>query len=220
MQTYKIHIIRHGLTRANTDGLYCGRTDVPLCTKGRQELCDILGEYCYPCPDIVYTSPLLRARETVEILFPECEVAVRESLTEADFGPFDGRALEELKTDPDFQKWVTPGSGYLPAGVEPPGDFVTRCSVGFADIVTELMRNGMHTCAIVTHSGVIASILASLAYPKRAPHEWTCDSGFGYTVLADPSLFLRDPVVEVVGYVPLPADEQDLTHEVDEDLIY
>ena len=29
MKTYKIHLIRHGITEANQDGRYIGRTDLP-----------------------------------------------------------------------------------------------------------------------------------------------------------------------------------------------
>ncbi len=32
MKTYKLHLIRHGLTQGNLDGLYVGGgTDMPLC---------------------------------------------------------------------------------------------------------------------------------------------------------------------------------------------
>ena len=34
MQTYKICLIRHGTTRANEEGLYIGRTDLPLSPRG------------------------------------------------------------------------------------------------------------------------------------------------------------------------------------------
>ena len=32
MKTYQLHILRHGLTQGNLDGLYIGHTDVPLCS--------------------------------------------------------------------------------------------------------------------------------------------------------------------------------------------
>ena len=39
MKTYKIHLIRHGLTDANLDGRYIGsKSDVPLSASGVDEL--------------------------------------------------------------------------------------------------------------------------------------------------------------------------------------
>ena len=34
MKTYKIHLLRHGITEANADGRYIGRTDLPLSPEG------------------------------------------------------------------------------------------------------------------------------------------------------------------------------------------
>mgnify|MGYP000755091817 FL=1 len=68
MLTYKIHLLRHGLTRANLEGRYIGRTDLPLCPEGRAQL-EKLRDTCeYPWAERVYTSPLLRARQTAELL--------------------------------------------------------------------------------------------------------------------------------------------------------
>ena len=42
LKPFKLHLIRHGLTRGNLDGLYVGGgTDLPLCDEGRQDL-DVL----------------------------------------------------------------------------------------------------------------------------------------------------------------------------------
>ena len=34
MLTYKIHLFRHGITRANLEGRYVGLSDYPLCQEG------------------------------------------------------------------------------------------------------------------------------------------------------------------------------------------
>ena len=39
MKTFKLHLIRHGMTAGNLQGLYIGRgTDIPLCDEGRAQL--------------------------------------------------------------------------------------------------------------------------------------------------------------------------------------
>ncbi len=202
MKTYQIYLLRHGITQANLDGAYCGSTDLPLCPEGEKDLYDILAEYAYPCVDTVFTSPLLRARQTASILFPDCEAAPVEGLREASFGRFEGKTLDELKTDDEFNRWVAPGSKVCPQGVEDPQAFFRRCCEAFLSVCDELLRAGAHSAAVVTHAGVIGNVLAQFAYPKKPPYDWTCAAGCGFKLLLDPSLFLREPVVEVVDTVP------------------
>ena len=39
MKTFKLHLIRHGVTEGNLQGLYIGSgTDLPLCQEGRAQL--------------------------------------------------------------------------------------------------------------------------------------------------------------------------------------
>ena len=55
MKTFKLHLIRHGLTSGNLQGLYIGSgTDIPLCDEGRAQLAELKErfEYC-----LLYTSP-------------------------------------------------------------------------------------------------------------------------------------------------------------------
>lgn len=203
MKTYKIHLIRNGMTKANTEGLYCGVTDVPLSDEGERELYSILEEYSYPYVDRVYVSPLCRARDTASVLYPENDQIIVQNLKDADFGVFENRSLDELKTDKEFQRFIAPKSNYVPKSVEPPKDFFERCASAFTEIVDEMLRDGIHTAAIVTHAAVIGNILSALAYPKAAPYDWQCDCGFGYTVLIDPSLYMREPVAEVTAAIPV-----------------
>ena len=43
MKTYKIHLIRHGLSEGTEEGLYIGHTDVSLTLAGKKQLQDMLG---------------------------------------------------------------------------------------------------------------------------------------------------------------------------------
>ena len=71
MKTFKLHLIRHGITAGNLQGLYIGSgTDIPLCDEGRAQLADLKERFEYPQVDTVFSSPMLRAVETANILFP------------------------------------------------------------------------------------------------------------------------------------------------------
>jgi len=202
VKTYKIHLIRHGLTEANLKGTYCGTTDLPLCEEGVNQLYDLMEQYDYPYVDEVYASPLLRARQTAEILFPGCDYTAVENLREMSFGPFEGKTMAQLRGDEEFAKWIVPGSDYSPAGVEPAKNFYVRCREGIIQIVDDMMQRGITNAAVVTHAGVISAALAALAYPKLTQYEWNTEAGMGFTLRADPSLFIREPVLEYVGEIP------------------
>ena len=60
MKTFKLHLIRHGITAGNLQGLYIGSgTDLPLCDEGRAQLADLKERFDYPQVDTVFSSPLL-----------------------------------------------------------------------------------------------------------------------------------------------------------------
>ncbi|MCD8364246.1 MAG: histidine phosphatase family protein [Clostridiales bacterium] len=65
----EILLLRHGKTRGNLEGRYIGRTDEPLPESSRQSLRQ--SPYRKYHPEFIYVSPMLRCRETAEILFAE-----------------------------------------------------------------------------------------------------------------------------------------------------
>ena len=183
VKTFKLHLIRHGLTRGNLEGLYVGGgTDLPLCDEGRQDLEVFKSRFVYPAPDTVFTSPLARAVETADILFPAAtHRLVVPQLREANFGVFEGRRMEDLVKDPEFARWMDPTSGFVPEGAEPTMEFHAAC---------------------VTHGGVIMSMLAQSALPRRPAEQWMADPGCGYTVQTDVAMWMRDKLVEAVAIQP------------------
>ena len=57
MKCYKLSILRHGQTRANEEGFYIGKTDLPLSEAGREELEEKYRSCEYPKVERVYSSP-------------------------------------------------------------------------------------------------------------------------------------------------------------------
>ena len=111
MKNYRLTLIRHGITQGNLDGVYLGSgTDEPLCEEGRQQLRALQAQFVYPQPATVFASPLARALETADILFPEAKnKIILQDLRENGFGVFEGRKIRELVADADFKKWMDPG---------------------------------------------------------------------------------------------------------------
>ena len=204
MKTFKLHLIRHGLTRGNLDGLYVGGgTDLPLCDEGRQDLAVLKNRFTYPAPDTVFTSPLARAVETADLLFPEAtHRLVVPQLREANFGVFEGRRMEDLVKDPQFARWMDPAAGFTPEGAEPTMEFHARCADTLHKLLEYMIRSEVTEAACVTHGGVIMSMLAQQALPRRPAEQWMADPGCGYTVQTDVAMWMRDKLVEAIAIQP------------------
>lgn len=204
MKTFKLHLIRHGLTRGNLEELYVGGgTDLPLCDEGRHDLEVFKNRFVYPAPDTVFTSPLARAVETADILFPAASHRlVVPQLREANFGVFEGRKMEDLVKDPEFARWMDPTSGFVPEGAEPTMEFHARCAETLHKLLEYMIRSEVTEAACVTHGGVIMSMLAQSALPRRPAEQWMADPGCGYTVQTDVAMWMRDKLVEAVAIQP------------------
>lgn len=206
MKSYIIHFIRHGLIDDTLAGKYIGTTDAPLSDRGRMDLRKLDYEYKYPGTQVVFTSPLKRCTETAKILYPEQNPLVIDNLSECNFGEWEGKTADELKNDPDFEKWLAGDSSVKPPRGESNADFTRRVCKMFESIVEGLMKTGTTESVIVTHGGVIMTLLAVYGLPQAKPFEWTMDNGFGYSLRVTPVLWQRDKVCEVFQTIPLPSD--------------
>lgn len=163
-------------------------------------------EYKYPGTQVVFTSPLKRCTETAKILYPEQNPLVIDNLSECNFGEWEGKTADELKNDPDFKKWLAGDSSVKPPRGESNADFTRRVCKMFESIVEGLMKTGTTESVIVTHGGVIMTLLAVYGLPQAKPFEWTMDNGFGYSLRVTPVLWQRDKVCEVFQTIPLTSE--------------
>ena len=206
MKSYIIHFIRHGAIDETLSGKYIGTTDVPLSDKGKMDLKKLDYEYRYPGTQVVFTSPLKRCTETCRILYPEQNPLSIANLSECNFGEWEGKTAEELKSDPDFEKWLAGDSSVKPPRGESNADFTRRICRMFESIVEGLMKTGTTESVIVTHGGVIMTLLAVYGLPQAKPFEWTMDNGFGYSLRVTPMLWQRDKVCEVFQTIPMESE--------------
>ena len=201
MRTLKIHLIRHGATDANYDGRYIGcKTDLPLAPEGLNELRMLKDDIDYPEIERLYSSPMLRCRQTGAVLYPDFEPVMVEELKEYDFGSFENKTAAELESNPSFIPW-TSGRLSAPPGGEDNSGFIKRICVGFNKIVLDMIEGGLTESAVIMHGGAIMMLLGVSAVPRRKPVEWTADNGRGYSVRVTPSLYHKSGVIEVYGIV-------------------
>lgn len=95
----KIYFVRHAKTNANLLNKWQGISDLELSNEGIKELENLKEKIDNFHVDIVYTSPLKRAKQTANIFMKgNTELIVEERLIERDFG-----MLEQTKVE-DYQK--------------------------------------------------------------------------------------------------------------------
>ena len=87
-----LYIIRHGKTDWNNLWKIQGRTDIPLNEEGRTMAKKAAEEYKDINFDIAFSSPLIRARETAEILLKGRDIPIinDDRLMEMSFGAYEG----------------------------------------------------------------------------------------------------------------------------------
>lgn len=207
MKSYVIHLIRHGAIDETLSGKYIGTTDPPLSDKGKLALKKLAFTHAYPQPPVVFSSPLRRCTQTCAVLFPERKPLVIANLSECNFGEWEGKTAEELKDSEDFQKWLAGDNSVKPPRGESNADFVRRVCKIFESIVEGLMKTGSTECAVVTHGGVIMTLLAVYGLPQAKPFEWAMENGCGYSVRVTPMLWQRGKVTEVFSRVPVEKEE-------------
>lgn len=209
MKTYRIHLIRHGLTQDNIDGVYSGRNETPLSEEGRNQLLQMKEEYNYPQVDFVFSSPLKRCTETAELLYPHLKPIVIDELTEYNFGEFEGRTAQELhEKEPLFDRWLLGEENVKPPFGESNREFISRICNSFVKIVDGIVKSGSDNVAIITHGGVISALLSNFGIPEASISEWMTPSGCGYTLLISHFLWMSGHKAEVIKEIPeIPQEE-------------
>jgi alpha-ribazole phosphatase len=148
--------------------MYIGnRTDLPLSPEGVRELSQMREVVEYPEIERLYTSPMLRCKQSANIIYPGFEPHVVEELTEYDFGEFEGKNYADLQSDPRYTQWVEGGCISACPGGESREEFSLRVCAAFEDIVHKLHARGEESATFVVHGGTIMAIMARFALPKK-----------------------------------------------------
>ena len=172
----KIYLIRHGKTTANEQHLYCGSTDLPLSQKGREELSVL--KYDLDTENTVFiTSGMERTKQTLKILFGEVEYLIDSRFKEIDFGIFEMKSYNELKDTAEYQQWL---EGDNHTNIPPQGESGAQMEQRVLKAFEEIMLYEKDT-VIITHGGVIASIMANyFKEENKNRYQWQPQPGHGY----------------------------------------
>ncbi|MTH53756.1 histidine phosphatase family protein [Bacillus mangrovi] len=153
----KLGIIRHGITEWNMEGRAQGSSDIPLHETGRQEAELLAARLKDEEWDLLYSSPLQRARQTAEAVSKSLggiSVKTDERLRETGGGRIEGTTEAER-----LEKW---GSRWreMDLGRELPEEIVNR-GLSFIDDVLREHRG--KKILIVSHGSFIRHLLEKIA---------------------------------------------------------
>lgn len=146
--------IRHGQTDWNRDDKLQGSSDIPLNDTGRQQAREAAAVLADGGWQVVVSSPLLRARETAQLIAGELHLELGPSypdLVERDYGTLEGGSSSET-----MARW--PNRDY--PGAESLDSVVARGMAGLASVWADF---GDRHVVIVCHGTIIRYTLAALA---------------------------------------------------------
>ena len=153
--TKRLTLIRHG--RTGYSGKYIGSRDVPLSVAGRLQVKELSAILSGSCTEKILASPMLRCRQSCEILFPEEAVSYEKDLREINFGRWEGLSFQEIAVmDPDIvNAWATGASTFCFPGGECLGSFIERVEKAGKRIASLPEKD----IIIIAHGGVIRMLL-------------------------------------------------------------
>lgn len=163
----ELYLIRHGETDWNKQKKLQGVTDIPLNAYG-VELAEKTAEGLKDVPfDRIYTSPLIRARRTAEIIRGDrsIEIIEEEALKEISFGDYEGqeyRAEDKKIMHEGIRNFFEDPAHYQTA---PNGESIAHMRERTSSFVKSLMAdlaNEEKCFLLASHGSAIRGILSGI----------------------------------------------------------
>ncbi|WP_236652916.1 histidine phosphatase family protein [Chitinophaga vietnamensis] len=159
----RIVIIRHGTTAWNKAGRLQGHSDIPLDEEGREQARKLARRLADEHWDMIWSSHLLRAKETAAIITKELELPV--VLEDGRLGEAGGGEAEGTTEEERIRRWG-PQWRQLNLGAESNAAVVARGAAFMSDLVANYPGKNI---LIVSHGSFIRQTIAYLV--PEAPHQ-------------------------------------------------
>jgi broad specificity phosphatase PhoE len=163
---YTFVFVRHGESVGNVESRWQGQSDYVLTERGRAQARALAQRWQSEGVkfDLIISSPLVRARETAEILGSALNAPVQLDpiLMERHIGEMEGLTAEEVRKKP-HPPYITP---YDPIGGEGEGDWALFLRAGRA--LHALVRRSPGSYLIVSHGGLLNQLMNAII--GIAPH--------------------------------------------------
>jgi len=179
-------LVRHGQIAANTARIWHGSTDSPLTEHGHaeaQRTAEFLAR-TRPLARALYTSPLLRTRQTAAAIGAELglEAIAVPGLAEYGIGELEGISYEVLLKEHRFFEQISADPHFAPPGGESPHQVMTRITAALSEIAR---AHRGEEVVIVSHGAALGIAVGTLIDrdPMRWQHYHLSNCGLGELVL-------------------------------------
>jgi probable phosphoglycerate mutase len=153
-------LVRHGQSEWNAQGRWQGQGDPHLSDRGREEA-KLAASVLRDFDGIVFSSPLLRALETAELiasLIGRGQVFVENDLSEIDVGDFSGLTNEQIEEQlPDDWRALREGRLEMFPGGEARDAFLQRVLAALERMAARHPDPDAELL-VVTHGGAISAV--------------------------------------------------------------
>lgn len=160
------YIVRHGQTTWNTAEIMQGSSDSPLTNKGIEGAKELGKAFKHIKFDLVYSSDLLRAKRSAEIIILErkLEVQITQLIRERAYGEFEGKHNSNYKIVNETLNKLTNEERYsfkYSKGIESDKEIVERFLVFLREVA---IANPGKTVLVVSHGGIMRVLLVKLGF--------------------------------------------------------
>jgi len=167
-----ILLIRHGECEGNREGLFRGRTDLPLNDSGKLQAKALAEAVSVFPPARVFSSPLSRATETSQAISERCSVPfeIRHGFNNMALGKWEKRKKSEVEQEypEEWRLWLSHPERLRISGGETLSDVQRRA---FANLNALVNIYTGETFAVVSHRAVLKPLLAA-ALGISEPYFW------------------------------------------------
>jgi broad specificity phosphatase PhoE len=147
-------MIRHGLTDWNILGKWQGHSDMPLNETGVLQAKKLAARLKNVNLGNIYSSDLIRAVKTAEIVSGNKKITVRKDLREIYLGEWEGLTEQQISSQPEsYNNFI---SGEFPA---PGGESKKQCRDRISEAVHSIADSENDFFTIVSHGATIRSFI-------------------------------------------------------------
>lgn len=206
-----IILVRHGECEGNVKGMFRGRADFPLNERGFVQAQDLAQELKSFPVKYIYSSPLIRARQTAEAIGEQSgvEVKVEEKFNNIELGSWEGRFMKKIAQEypKEWELWVHNPEKLKVEDMETLYDVQKRAKACLDSLVSQ--HNG-EVLVVVSHRAVLKPLIAA-CLNIASPYFWkihldtasysllSCKNGRGYCLIqSNQTKHLKEYITEWV----------------------
>lgn len=182
----RVHLIRHGATPSTTGDRFSGHEDVELTEEGRRQARELAKRLSQQPIAAVYSSPLVRARDTAEIIAEPHDLIVQQiaNLRELSHGRWEGLSREEVieRYPEEYDAWNEDAFSFAPLGGETGLELLSRALPTLLQLV-DVHRDDSEII-VVSHKATIRFLVSSLlGFDPRSARDRLDPSTAALTIL-------------------------------------